>query len=139
MTSAKVTQTAGALLIDADGRVLLGLRAAWKTVAPCLWDTIGGRLEPGEQPDEALIREVQEEIGVTPTRFRLIATVPEPMPELYGPMIHYVYAVTAWAGGEPSNICDEHSEIGWFTPEEVLELNRTAFDFEGLIKIAQSP
>jgi 8-oxo-dGTP diphosphatase len=110
----RVAMTVGALLINADGRVLLGLRAPSKRVWPVHWDTIGGRVEPGESLEQALIREVEEEIGVTPTEFRFVAAVPERQPERYGAALHHVYAVTRWRG-DPANASYEHTEIRWFT------------------------
>jgi 8-oxo-dGTP pyrophosphatase MutT (NUDIX family) len=89
-----IASTVGALFIDRDGKVLLGLRAAWKKVWPCHWDTVGGRVEAGESLDAALVREVQEEVGVTPTHFRLIATARERRPDIYGDALHHIYAVT---------------------------------------------
>jgi 8-oxo-dGTP diphosphatase len=115
-------RTVGALFVRPDGKVLLGLRAPSKSVWPGHWDTIGGHVEAGESLEEALIRETREETGVTLTRFRLIATVRERQPELYGDALHHVYAVTAWQGGEPSNTCDEHSELKWFSVSEMREL-----------------
>src|SRR5687767_8307655 len=97
----KTARTVGALFIRPDGRILLGLRAPSKKVWPGHWDTIGGHVENGESLDDALVREVQEEAGVTPTQFRLIATVRERQPERYGDALHHIYAVTAWQGGDP--------------------------------------
>ena len=93
-----------------------------KKVWPSHWDPIGGRVEEGESLDDALIREVREEVGVTPVAFRLIATVRERKPEIYGDALHHVYAVTAWQGGDPANICDEHTELKWFGISEMLVL-----------------
>jgi 8-oxo-dGTP diphosphatase len=118
----QIARTVGALFISTDCRVLLGLRAASKKVWPCHWDAIGGRVEEGESLEEALSREVQEEVGVTPTQFRLIATVKERQPEMYGDALHHVYAVTSWEGGEPANVCDEHTELRWFSISEMLLL-----------------
>jgi len=115
-------KTVGALFIRDDGRVLLGLRSPSKKVWPSHWDTIGGRVEVGESVDEALVREIQEEVGVMPTEFRLVATVRERQPEIYGDMLHHVYVVTAWQGGDPANICDEHTELKWFTVGEMRQL-----------------
>lgn len=50
-------------LIDADGRILLAQRPPGKTLAG-LWEFPGGKVEPGETPEETLIRELREEIGV---------------------------------------------------------------------------
>lgn len=54
---------AACALIDADGRVLLAQRPPGKTLAG-LWEFPGGKVEPGETPEEALIRELREEIGI---------------------------------------------------------------------------
>src|ERR1700722_19353993 len=62
----QVAKTVGALLIRPNGRVLLGLRAPSKKAWPRHWDTIGGHVEDGESLDDALVREIQEEVGVTP-------------------------------------------------------------------------
>lgn len=51
-------------LVDADGRVLITQRPEGKALAG-LWEFPGGKLEPGERPEQALIRELAEELGIT--------------------------------------------------------------------------
>jgi len=51
-------------LVDADGRVLLAQRPQGKTLAG-LWEFPGGKVEPGEMPEETLIRELKEELGIS--------------------------------------------------------------------------
>jgi 8-oxo-dGTP diphosphatase len=51
-------------LIDADGRVLIAERPEGKQLAG-LWEFPGGKIEPGERPEETLIRELHEELGIT--------------------------------------------------------------------------
>ncbi len=50
-------------LVDADGRVLLAQRPAGKSMAG-LWEFPGGKVNPGETPETALIRELAEELGI---------------------------------------------------------------------------
>ena len=102
--------------------MLLGLRAPTKKAWPGHWDTIGGRVEDGESLEEALVREAREEVGVMPVEFSLIATVRERRPDLYGDALHHIYAVTHWQGGEPANVCDEHTELKWFGISDMLLL-----------------
>jgi 8-oxo-dGTP diphosphatase len=54
---------AAVALIDADGRVLLAQRPEGKAMAG-LWEFPGGKVEPGETPEAALIRELHEELGI---------------------------------------------------------------------------
>ncbi|WP_210179606.1 (deoxy)nucleoside triphosphate pyrophosphohydrolase [Bosea sp. PAMC 26642] len=51
-------------LIDADNRVLVAQRPEGKSLAG-LWEFPGGKLEPGERPEPALIRELSEELGIS--------------------------------------------------------------------------
>ncbi|MCF6273316.1 MAG: 8-oxo-dGTP diphosphatase MutT [Rhodobacteraceae bacterium] len=59
----KVVLVSAVALVDADGRVLLARRPEGKTMAG-LWEFPGGKVEAGETPEVALIRELQEELGV---------------------------------------------------------------------------
>ena len=59
----RVVLVAAVALIDADGRVLLAERPAGKAMAG-LWEFPGGKVEPGETPEAALIRELREELGI---------------------------------------------------------------------------
>src|SRR5476651_2296023 len=51
-------------LVDADKRVLIARRPPGKTMAG-LWEFPGGKVEPGERPEETVIRELSEELGIT--------------------------------------------------------------------------
>ncbi len=59
----KTLLVAAVALIDADGRVLLAQRPEGKSMAG-LWEFPGGKVEPGETPEAALIRELKEELGI---------------------------------------------------------------------------
>ena len=61
--SAKLVLVAACALIDVDGRVLLAQRPAGKPMAG-LWEFPGGKVESGERPEDSLIRELKEELGI---------------------------------------------------------------------------
>jgi len=60
----KITLVVACALIDADKRILLAQRPQGKQLAG-LWEFPGGKLDPGERPEQALIRELHEELGIT--------------------------------------------------------------------------
>lgn len=59
----KTVLVSAVALIDPDGRVLLAQRPEGKSLAG-LWEFPGGKVEPGETPEAALIRELHEELGI---------------------------------------------------------------------------
>ena len=61
--SAKLVLVAACALIDVDGRVLLAQRPPGKAMAG-LWEFPGGKVESGERPEDSLIRELNEELGI---------------------------------------------------------------------------
>ncbi|WP_064748290.1 NUDIX domain-containing protein [Lysobacter antibioticus] len=100
----------GALLMR-DGLVLLGLRAGFKRLAPNRWDMLGGHVEPGETPEQALRREIEEEAGV-----RIDVCAPLAEVERDGIRLR-IYRVDAWRG-EPQACGDEHRCLHWFEPAQ---------------------
>ena len=59
----RIVLVSAVALVDADGRVLLAQRPAGKAM-PGLWEFPGGKVNPGETPERALIRELAEELGI---------------------------------------------------------------------------
>nr|WP_246574195.1 (deoxy)nucleoside triphosphate pyrophosphohydrolase [Chelatococcus asaccharovorans] len=59
-----MTLVAACALVDADGRILIAQRPPGKALAG-LWEFPGGKVEAGERPEETLIRELHEELGIT--------------------------------------------------------------------------
>jgi mutator protein MutT len=110
---------AGGLIIR-SGQVLLGRRASHRRICPNTWDLIGGHLEPGETLEQTLIRELREEIGITPTAFHRIAMID--FTEEASEAVHFhVFRVEAFTG-EPRLANDEHTALRWFTLAEAAAL-----------------
>ena len=63
MTSFSPLMVVAVALVDGDGRVLLQQRPPGKPMAG-LWEFPGGKVEPGETPEAALVRELEEELGI---------------------------------------------------------------------------
>jgi len=63
MAGTKLVLVAACALIDPDGRVLIAERPPGKSMAG-LWEFPGGKIEAGERPEETVIRELKEELGI---------------------------------------------------------------------------
>lgn len=61
--SIRLVLVAACALVDADGRVLIAQRPAGRSMAG-LWEFPGGKIEAGERPEDTLIRELKEELGI---------------------------------------------------------------------------
>lgn len=115
-----------AALIIQSQRILLGQRSATRAFYPDVWDVFGGHMEPGEQQHETLVRELQEELGITPTQWRFLETIhispPASPDEPADQLIFHLYLVTAWTGMPINRQLEEHSTIGWFSLAEAIQL-----------------
>ncbi|MFA6964460.1 8-oxo-dGTP diphosphatase MutT [Bosea sp. (in: a-proteobacteria)] len=105
-------------LIDSDNRVLVAQRPEGKSLAG-LWEFPGGKLEPGERPEPALIRELAEELGITvkeeclaPLTFASFA-----YPEFH--LLMPLYICRRWEGTAASR---EAQALKWVRPGKLREL-----------------
>jgi 8-oxo-dGTP diphosphatase len=112
---------AGATLVK-NGSVLLGLRNKQRELYPDTWDIFGGHCEEGESSEETLIRELKEEIGITPIRYEKLGVISEPNPRKYGDAHYHVFVVYEWIG-ELENLGGEHQRIQWFKFNELHSIN----------------
>ena len=105
-------------LIIQSQRILLGQRSADREFYPGVWDVFGGHMEPGEGQEGTLVRELEEELGITPTEWKYLETLHEPSAQL---TLH-LYLVTAWRGTPFNRQPEEHSVIHWFSLAEAIGL-----------------
>lgn len=109
----KVERVALAALID-KSQVLLVHRHPERRFYPDCWDLVGGHIEAGESPIEAVRRECKEEVGIQVVEARPFhLPTSDPGIEIHG------FRVDSWAG-EPTNAApDEHDDLKWFTADEI--------------------
>jgi 8-oxo-dGTP diphosphatase len=115
-----------AILVHGD-RILLGQRSPTRVFYPNVWDVFGGHIEPDERPERTLIRELQEELNITPTQWIALEIIRESIPERddmpsYDLIAHF-YHVTAWVGTPVNRQPEEHSVVQWFSYAEAAELD----------------
>ena len=97
-----------------------------------LWEFVGGKVEPGESKEQALIRECQEELDVTLSVGSVFMDVVHEYPDL---MVHLTLFNATIAEGEPQRL--EHNDIQWITPYEIPNYEFCPADEEILAKICE--
>jgi 8-oxo-dGTP diphosphatase len=113
-----------AALVDSDGRVLVQRRKPGRSMAG-LWEFPGGKIEPGEGPEAALVRELEEELGIA-TLIPCLAPAgfgTAPMGE--GTLVLLLYVCRKWQG-LPQALDAEM--LKWVRPAELHQLDMPEAD-----------
>jgi 8-oxo-dGTP diphosphatase len=110
----RLVLVAAAALVDRRGRVLLAQRPAGKSLGG-LWEFPGGKVEPGESPEAALARELNEELGlmVTPDAMEPFSFASHPSEGRH--LLMPLFLLREWRG-EPQAL--EAQALAWAFPEE---------------------
>ena len=95
-----------------------------------LWEFVGGKVEPGETKEQALIRECREELAVVLTVGDVFMDVTHEYPDL---TVHLTLFHAVIAEGEPQKL--EHNDIRWITPKEIPDYVFCPADVEILREI----
>lgn len=103
-------------VIEHGGRVLLAQRPRDKHL-PLKWEFAGGKVEPGEDPAAAIIREIREELGCDITITRALPRFEYDYTRVVIEMIPFVCTLAA---GSPPPHPHEHVAIAWVRPDEFL-------------------
>lgn len=120
-----------AALIRQGEQFMICQRPAYKARG-LLWEFVGGKVEPGETKEQALIRECREELAVTLSVGDVFMDVVHEYPDL---MVHLTLFNATIAGGEPQKL--EHNDIQWITPSEISNYEFCPADVEILRKIIE--
>jgi 8-oxo-dGTP diphosphatase len=111
----KTILVVAAALVDSDGRVLIAQRPEGKQLAG-LWEFPGGKVEPGETPETALIRELEEELGITVKQACLAPFVFATHTYETFHLLMPLYLIRRW-DGEPE--AKEHAALKWVRPNDM--------------------
>lgn len=104
-------------LIDVDGRVLIAQRPADKAMGG-LWEFPGGKVEAGERPEQALIRELREELGIDVTEACLSPFVFASHAYEAFHLLMPLYLCRRWQGVVTAR---EHAALAWVKPARLSE------------------
>ncbi len=124
----KQTEVVAALIWNGD-RFMICQRPAHKARG-LLWEFVGGKVEPGETKQAALVRECREELGVTVSVGEPYMDVVHDYPDL---LVHLTLFSARIAEGTPRLL--EHNDLRWITPAEIPEYDFCPADVEILDKI----
>lgn len=107
-----------AALVDESGRILLQKRPEGRSMAG-LWEFPGGKLEDGETPEVALVRELSEELAITVDATNLIPACFASASVGDRPLLLMLYICRVWEG-EP--VAVESPELNWFSIDDMAGL-----------------
>ena len=125
-----MTEVVAALIWD-KGRFMVCQRPAHKARG-LLWEFVGGKVEPGETKEDALIRECREELAVTLSVGDVFMDVVHEYPDIN---VHLTLFNATIAEGVPQKL--EHNDIQWITPSEIHNYDFCPADVEILKKITE--
>ena len=125
-----IVSVVAALIWNKD-KFMICQRPAHKTRG-LLWEFVGGKVEPGETKEQALIRECQEELAVTLSVGDKFMDVVHEYPDI---TVHLTLFNATIAEGVPQKL--EHNDIKWITPSEILKYDFCPADEEILKKIIE--
>jgi len=120
-----------AVIEDATGRVLVALRPAHKHLA-LKWEFPGGKVEPGESPEAALVRELREELGCDATIVRALPRFVHDYGDVVIEMFPYVCRLAATS---PAPHPHEHIAIRWVRTAELPGLDLAAADLPVVVSL----
>jgi 8-oxo-dGTP pyrophosphatase MutT (NUDIX family) len=103
-----------------DGWRILTLQRAKTTRCPTAWETVHGRIEAGEEPEQAAVREVREETGLEVSRLYNVCVQPFYLHRTHIVELAVVFAAFVDPAAE-IRLAEEHSRSEWLTPDRALE------------------
>ena len=123
-----MVEVVAALIWDND-KFMICQRPAHKARA-LLWEFVGGKVEPGETKEQALIRECQEELAITISVDDVFMDVVHEYPDI---TVHLTLFNATISKGIPQKL--EHNDIKWITVEEIDQFDFCPADTEILVQL----
>jgi 8-oxo-dGTP diphosphatase len=122
--STKTVLVAACALVDADGRVLLAQRPQGKPMAG-LWEFPGGKIEAGERPEQTLIRELNEELGIVVREDCLapLTFASHAYPDFH--LLMPLYVCRRWEGTVTAR---EAQQLAWVKPNRLRDYDMPPAD-----------
>ena len=114
----KITLVAACALVDGDGRVLVAQRPEGKALAG-LWEFPGGKVEAGERPEETLIRELDEELGIVVKEACLAPLSFASHPYETFHLLMPLWICRRWEG---TLVRKEHQALQWLRPARLRDI-----------------
>jgi 8-oxo-dGTP diphosphatase len=120
----KLVLVAACALVDADGRVLLAQRPAGRAMAG-LWEFPGGKVEAGERPEQTLIRELREELGISVTEACIapLTFASHTYPDFH--LLMPLYVCRRWEGVVTPK---EGQQLAWVRPNRLRDYDMPPAD-----------
>lgn len=125
---------AAAVIVDARGRILLARRSNGRDLEGA-WEFPGGKLEPGESPEQALCRELHEELGIAVVPDACAAFIRVPFAYAHKRIVLDVYRVNRWQGRPRGR---EQQALAWTPPHKLVDYHMPAADIPVVSALLQA-
>ncbi|RXJ02767.1 8-oxo-dGTP diphosphatase MutT [Anaerobacillus alkaliphilus] len=127
----KAINVVGAVIQNEQGEILCALRSSTMSM-PNLWEFPGGKIKEGEAPEEALVREIQEELGCRLQVGELVANIVHEYPTIKVRLLTYHAKIIE---GEPKAL--EHAELRWVSKDHLTSIEWAPADLPTVARVVE--
>lgn len=117
----KIVWSIAGILKNSQGFILIQQRPKTSRYGGLLWELPGGKIEPKETPEEAVVREMLEELGIHVDIEHIIPFSFASQTFDWGHMVTLCFQTSTWTG--TPQICDDQADLRWISPNELPSLS----------------